>query len=97
MTVMATEPVLDDLTMEVLETFEEFDIPCDYADHKWCPDQPAKWVAHVLCTECGYAGQRLICESCKERVVGTEYGMRCGTCNHLFVPARRAFNRFEVL
>lgn len=90
---MSTE--LDIAFMELQD--HEFDLVCEYDWMLYCGGNPAKWVAHVHCEACSYRGQRIICGYCKDRILRITAGVKCPECEERYVPARRAFERFEHL
>ena len=92
---MSTE--LDIAFMELQD--HEFSIPCEYDRLLFCGGGDAKWVAYCRCEACGYRGQRIICTYCKDRLLRMTSGVRCPNdgCEERYVPARRAFERFEHL
>lgn len=83
---------------------EDFDVACDYSisdqynrAFPW-PHGPARWIARAHCEECGLTGTRLICEACKANIIAAEFsGVSCPKCDHVMVPARKAYSSFEPL
>lgn len=86
----------EDIT--ILEMVEEHEIPCDYADDPYsdCPDLRAEWVLFLVRCDCGYGGQTLACNYCKELRMMSEGAVEC-ECGELVAPARAAYSYVEYI
>lgn len=83
--------------VSLVDLIGELEIPCDYSEEEWCPDQAAEWSVLCLCPKCGTHGIRLLCDPCKELLTTTEDGLECPECGHCVFPVRDIFKWVERL
>lgn len=83
---------------------EDFDMACEYSAPEyrefWRHDHgPAQWIARVHCEHCSKSGVRLICQLCRDCIIGApeEVGVVCTSCEERTAPARKAYSSFEPL
>lgn len=73
--------VLDNDVETLNELFEDFNIPCDYRNQRWCDDGPAEWIAHGKCPKCDQIKSYLICQVCYDFLHSSKGSAVCWKCH----------------
>ena len=77
---MTATSTAEDLVTSILADLEfDVTIPCEHTQHQTVhADEPAAWLVHVRCTECGDGSSYLLCEDGRLKMATNVVNCECG-------------------